>query len=1273
MINRIKATTRLFFLGLLIVFAISLSFVRFFLLSVDSYKEELENKIYQLTELPVEIGAIRANMRGFSPEIVLNDIRVLSSDDRKKQPIKLEELRLGISLMELMMTQQVLPSSWVTLVGVKLSIVRKEDGSLSIVGLNAGGSDQPLWLLKGGRYEVLKSEITWLDKQRHATAVTFDNIDLLIKNEPGSDSHEIHLISQLPEAIGKTLRVSMSIQGNVFETDNINGLVYIKGNDIQLAEILTGEQPLGLEISAGQGEFELWSQWQNSQMITLTGNVQANKVHIKKHLEEFKINTLSTDFNGFNLQTGWQFGVSNFLAKTGDNEWPAATFHFSVNNDLTQIAASIVQLDLEEAVELIDFFAPLDEQKKVLISKVGLKGQVKDFSAYFDTENAAYAINGVFESIFTSSVDDFPQLVNLTGSIQGSNKQGLIGLNTEQGRVFFPGLFRVPFIVENLMGQLSWQQQDDAWLVESEQLFLNTKDAESESKLSLKIPKNDDAVFMDLQSSFRLADVSAVPDYYPVSIMYDDVLAWLDQAFVSGQIRQGGLLVYGELNQFPYVDGQGVFEVLLDATELELKFSPDWPSLTNLNAEILFEKESLMVTATHAEISGLDITHTVVEIPSFEKSDYLLVEGLAEGGVEEGLKFLQQTPLHEAIDEFMDAVKPSGLVNVELDFKVPLVDDVEAVVNGVAHLKQAVLNVKAIDLNVNEVAGDLSFTEKGLFSKKNIKAKTLGFPINIKVDSKNFNTAVKVAGKTTVSQLQKQFSFLNSDLLAKDQLMGETSYQVVLDLPAKKNKSAKVNIKTDLTGVSIGLPGLLKKNAIQKKKLNVNLSLNDNDLLPLTLNYNGDVKVAMNIDKQQSEMHSAHIVYGKGRAKLSKIKGINLTVKQKSLNLSEWVGLFAGKNSKKMASQRLNEIAIVTKDLQWKQNHYGSFEIAAKRFGQQWQGNLTSSAAKGAFVVPINTTDTNKIKLEMAYLNLSELMQFNFQSDGFISKDLPLIDVSSEQLWWNRTNLGALEIETERISEGVRFKRVDVSAKNHKLAMSVDWIKRRKGSRTDFYGTLLADDMGVLLSQLGVSNDLKEASATIEYYGSWPKAPYQFSLAAMDADIDVKLENGRISSIEPGFGRVLGLLAMEQWIKRLTLDFGDLYKKGLSFNSIIGSFKMNRGKARTTNLLVDAIPAQITITGEADILSKTLDHRVTVVPKSSGAVPIAGTIVSQIAGTITQVVTRDYKEGYFFGSKYHVTGNWGDIQVKSMHEQDGVLKKTWTGLTDFSWMESIAE
>lgn len=148
---------------------------------------------------------------------------------------------------------------------------------------------------------------------------------------------------------------------------------------------------------------------------------------------------------------------------------------------------------------------------------------------------------------------------------------------------------------------------------------------------------------------------------------------------------------------------------------------------------------------------------------------------------------------------------------------------------------------------------------------------------------------------------------------------------------------------------------------------------------------------------------------------------------------------------------------------------------------------------------------------------------------------------------------------------------------------------------------------------------------------------------------------------------------MEQWAKRLSLDFSDVYRQGLAFDTITGTVKISNGLAYSDDLVIDAVSAKLSVAGSADLVRKTLDQRVAVVPKSSGAVPIAGTIVGGIAAIITQAVTDDYKEGYFFGSQYKLSGPWGNVEVTPLHDQDGLVKKAWRSLTGFEWLDSLGK
>jgi len=1264
-IHKIRLATIRFSFFLLILAAFGSVLVRVFLLGIDDYKTTIESKIFELTEIPIDIGVLQPNMRGFNPGIILKDIRVFSTEGSDQQPIKLEEIRFSINFIDLIWTQQLLPSSWLTLVGAKLSVVRKEDGSLSIKGLNSSESKQPLWLLSGGRYEVLKSEITWLDQRRNAEPLKFENIDLLLKNDISSDKHEIHLLSQLPESIGGDLRISMSIQGDVFEKNNISGLVYVKGNDVQLAELLTGERPSGIEIETGYGDFELWSQWEKSKNIALTGNVYAENISLKKQAKTYKLDALISGFNVANKQSGWQFGVTGFKAQVADKIWPTTSFLFSGNHELTKIATSIEQLDLQQFSELMNFFSPLDKDKQQLLSGLSIQGQIKEFSGYLNTEKNTFAINGAFENIFTSSFESFPQIKNLSASLYGTNEQGTIGFNTGKSSLFFPETLRSAIPINKVLGQIAWQQQENNWFFESEQLVLNLKDVETKTVFKLTLPKDGDSSFLNLQSSFaNLDDVSTIPDYYPVSIMTKKTLTWLDNVFVSGNIKQGGLLFSGKLDQYPFLQNQGVFEALLDASNVELEISPNWPHLHNVNAEIAFHHAGVTVTADHAEVNGLNITHALVEIPQFGKSKKVSVKGRGVGRIDRSLAFMQQTPLHNNIDKFLDVIKPSGNIDVYLNSQVPLFEGLQSKVDGRVRLKNVGLNVKSIDLDVSEVRGDLVFTEKGLFAKE-IKAKTLGETIDINIDTQDFNTIVRSTGNTNFKQLKQQFDFLNTNLLEASQLTGDFNYQLKLELPSvETKKSVKLKIETNLVGMAMNLPGLLKKKVGGNKSLELELLLNEAELLPLKLNFNNDIKAAIYIDKQQQKMYSANIIYGKGFATLPIEKSVKVYINQNKFNISEWLAFMAKDSSKKASAPLVNELNIKTANLQWNNQGFGNFEMVMTQGEQKWSGYMFNSVTEGDFSIPFHQTDKDKIKLEMAYINLSELMKIKQGKGGSTMTDLPLIDISSKQLLWGGVNLGSLKIEMEHILDGLRFNPVNITAKDLEIKMSADWVKQGQKSLTYLQGNLIAADIGNIMAKLGMRNDIKDAEANFNYSGQWPNAPYNFSLSTIEADVDVHLKEGRILSIEPGVGRALGFLAMEQWIKRLTLDFGDLYKKGLSFNSITGLLKLSQGSAYTKRLLVDAIPARIILSGDTDLLTETLDLTIDVVPKSSGAVPIAGTIISRIAGTITQAVTSDYKDGYFFGSKYQATGKWGDIKLTALHDESGILNKTWTGFTN---------
>lgn len=1284
MIHHITFFTRHLLFWSLIFFAIIISSIRLFILGVEEYKTDLENKIYELTSIPVEIGILKANMRGIDPEVILKNIKIATENEH---PIQLEEVRVGLSLVKLLLTGQILPSSRLTLVGAKLSIIRNKDGSVSVGGLEGDKFKQPLWLLNGGQYEVLKSEITWVDKTRNTLPITFNNVDLLIKNNSRNHARELHLVSQLPGQYGKNIRVSMDIRGDILEIEKLDGRVYVEADEVFFSEVLNNYLQTNLDLAKtikitdgeakGKGNLKIWSHWKESKVTALAGIIQVEDVILHKGDKTIDIKSLNTEFIGSILADGWKFSVNQCDLKTKNQHWPNTEFSFSSNKDFTHLTTLITQLDLHEFSELLGFFSPFEKKQQALIADLGIKGVIKNFSIDANLKNNRFSFKGDFDSFFTYAHLKIPQIENLTGSVWGNNNQGKINLNTKKSAIYFPELFRQPILIDKLYGQLEWQQNQDEWKIQSQSLIAENNDIQTETRLALTIPKSDQSIFMDLQTSFaNVNDVSSLSAYYPVGIMKRKSIKWLDKAFVSGHIEQGGILVYGEMKHFPFLGGQGVFEALFNASDVELKFSSDWPNLTQGAAEILFLKNSLEVDIDHAKIEHLKIKNATVKIPSFKKSNHLFVKGNAEGHIVDALSFLQQTPINsnKGVDKFVEAINSEGHVKVEVDLKVPMKKHAVAKVNGVAHFNDASLLVKSVNLNIEELIGNLSITEKGLFSN-NLTAKTLGYPIGITIDYDELKTSININGVTDSQQLKKQFSFLNKDFIKDNPVSGSTPYNIMVDLPSVENISPEINLKSSLAGMLIELPGGLHKSAEQEKSLLINMALKEGDFFPLKINYNDEIRAAVRFNKQQNLVHSAQIVYGQHDAVAPEQKGMNIQIDQEILDASEWLPFVTqplnseqnDENSKEGSELDLNKISLRVGKLLWKGKEQGVLELDLQNAENQWNGNILSSIVKGAFVIPHQKTKADKISLKLDRLDLSGLVQLNKgSSDGIIEQDMPVVDVISNHLLWNKVDLGKLEIESERVIDGVRFSKIDVISNNLKIKLKANWIKLDNYNGTELSGTVRAGDFGKILSQLNITDDLKDAQGHIDVNAEWTGLPYQFSFHQASAELELQLKEGRISSIEPGVGRVLGLVAMEQWLKRLKFDYGDLYKQGLSFNKITGNFKVNNGIMTTNDLLINAIPARISMKGEVDLLNKTLDQKVKVVPKSSAAIPIAGTIVGGIAGAITQVLDKDYKDGYFFGSNYSITGQWDDIKVIPLYDQDGILNKTWSGFKNKS-------
>ena len=1272
MLHFLTRLTRHFILFTLFSVAIVLSAIRIALFCAVFYKAEVEAKLTDLLAVPVKIGHLHAHLRrGLRPELILKQIRISSVNSVGKPNIELQEIRLGINVWTMLIEQQIVPATWITLVGAKLSVIHKNDGSFAIVGLQ-GGDEQPAWLLEGRHYELLQSEITWRDEKNHRPAYTFKQVDIAIKNELSNQHHQLNLLAQLPAAYGDTLRISTEFTGDFLKPDTLKGELFIAGKNLHFSKLPTEELPLKLVIKSGSGDFEVWGTLQNSQLSELSGFVGGKNLSLQSpERKELRLSHFNVQFDWQNLLNRWILAVPELSLTLPNKTYPPAHFYLGSRNKTAQhFGMTIQSLDLDLLQNFAQFFLPLF--KKDLpdfknLAGLNLKGQLTNTQIFADLKQQQYAINGQFKHLSVSAPVPYPQLHNISGAIEGTQQQGVLKLNSHNANFIAQPMFRDPLNLTQLAGKLYWQQSEKSWDLSATDLTLNTPYAQSKNTLQISIPKNSEPTFMDLRSTFvNLNDVSHAKVYFPVTLMSKDLLKYLDEAFIKGQVKRGDLLFYGNLSDFPFKKHQGVFQVLFDAQDVTMKYGEGWPLFEHLDARVLFENDSLEVNIKQAKAELATINAAKITIPSFSDSDYLQVEnGQYSAEINDGLSYLSHTPLVLPLKEVSDQLKITGVTQGSLQLKIPLTDKVVAKVTGDAKVENAELTVLAIDLPVNHLNGTFRFTEKGFYSDT-LTAFGLGYPMQTKVSLKNDSTLINVQGKTDIKALSQQFDFPAQELA-----QGMSNYNVQLNLPFAEKSHSQLTVRSDLQGISLALPDSLAKTTSQKKDLQMQFDLIAGTQLPINLNYDQQLKANLLFDTANKKITSGSLLIGKGDADAPQADKFKIKFNQAKFSAPIWLGVLDKLQMNNDKTQLLTDLEIHTPQLLWSEQPLGEFDLKLHRNADDWTGTLDCVAAKGRLQIPKDREANRKIKLDMEQIDLTSLMKLNLPKQSQAqtgNKKLPLFEVNSEKLLLRGVNLGKLVIDSERIGLGVKLKQFSVTAKEHTLSLSGDWQIQNNEEITRINGQLNAEQFGELLAKLNLNDDLEETDAQINMALQWKGAPYQFSLSSLSGTMDLKAEGGRISSVEPGFGRLLGVLAMEQWLKRLTLDFGDLYKKGLSVNEITGHFVLNNGKATTDDLTVDAVPAKIRLTGELNLPLQTMDQEISVIPKSSDAVPIAGTIVGGIATVVAQTLTGEYEEGYYLRSKYRVKGKWKELNVIPLHEQDGLLKKTWQDLTDFSWI-----
>jgi len=274
------------------------------------------------------------------------------------------------------------------------------------------------------------------------------------------------------------------------------------------------------------------------------------------------------------------------------------------------------------------------------------------------------------------------------------------------------------------------------------------------------------------------------------------------------------------------------------------------------------------------------------------------------------------------------------------------------------------------------------------------------------------------------------------------------------------------------------------------------------------------------------------------------------------------------------------------------------------------------------------------------------------QAEGMnmTAADFPALDVTVEDFRLQERSLGRLEAVAHGAPQGMVIDSLQLTHSDSVFRMSGLW---RGGAQSETNAELNLNvlDAGKFLARFGYVDALKRGRADIQGNATWIGSPADFAFDTLAGQLDFRARSGQFLKIDPGVGKLLGVLSLQSLPRRLSFDFRDIFNEGYAFDDISATLRIARGVVYSDDFKMRGPAAKVNMSGLADLNQESVQLRVKVIPKLSEGVAVAGALfggpLAGVGALAAQKLLRDPIEEAI-SQEYMVTGAWQSPDVKKL-------------------------
>ncbi|GHG72953.1 DUF3971 domain-containing protein [Alishewanella longhuensis] len=1194
----------------LVVLATVVSVLRIALPYADSYKHHIEQVLTQQLGTTVAIKQISAAWQKNGPALVLQQVSIAA--DAEVQ-LEIAQTSVRINFWQSILARQFTAEHF-ELDGLRYwlnldALFSANQATTNNTTATLQGLEQ-LFFRRLKDFTVTNSQFILVSRDQPELVLNISRLNW--RNE--GMQHQGHGELAIADVTANNLSFILDLHGPTLS--EAYGQLFLQSADLDVVPLFRQWLPQASRLQKASINFRAWGSIGQGQLQQLQLDLAENSLYWQRSGEHHSLKLGAGQLHWQPTESGWQLLSGELSLASQIEQWTGLKLQLSQTNE--RLLATVQQFQLDALEPLLQLFAEDSELVKSILMHQPA-GYLEQLNVSLQQQE--FKLYGQFRELGSKPVRNIPGVTELSGKFWAANDFAWLLLAGEQQYLSWDGLFTDHWYYQQLVADIRLRKQNDVWQLQLPQLSLEAEDFQLAAQARLDLGLQPE---LSLLAQLTKLDAAKASRYYPQRYMPIKTREYLTEAIDSGMLQQATVLWQGAFADYPFTSGEGHFQVRADLEQGVFAFAPDWPALTELSAVLWFENASMLIAADNGYLGLLPIRDQVTaSIPDLFNAKQLDVRVNTQLESHTLTELMLQSSLQDTLGKTLAHLGLSGPVRGDLLLEIGLTEPT-VIATGTAELLEVQAYIQAPQLHLQQLTGRIHFRNEQLRGEQ-LQFIWQGLPASGhfigEQQAAAYEVSVQLAGQALAPQINAVAAIENHHLLA-----GTLDWQLQLSLALPQaGFSYQAELSAQLEQLALNLPEPYRKDLTEPATLQL-VAHGNAEQSYITADYQQLLYFQAELPHHSGRISRAQLTLGSEDPGLSG-KGFNIDVNLAQIELLPWLDFLQPILSKTTTEDAVlptlnrvrGKLATIQLPAQLSLNNT-IFELSPGE--QAWQLNLhgTELASRWQF---FHDWQSKGIVVQLDYLHLplaeTKSKPGLMEVTEDITEQLPLLSELEAQNWLlqmvplqlncndcaiGNYRFGKVQLQAAANGEEWQLQQLTTDYKGSKLKISGVWQPDNAIGNSQFRGTFYSPNIGALLAEYQLSSAISGSRSDIDFRLNWAGAPQQFRLTELNGQVQFALGDGSLTEVSDQGARLFSLFSLDSLVRKLRLDFRDVFSKGFFYNKMSGKLSLQQGVAQTSDVVIDGVPGNLTIQGYADLAKRQLDYQMSFAPKVTSSLPV---------------------------------------------------------------------